>query len=408
MIKNMIPGLPEYGKIKAGKKGEMVESSGGKKFRLPMKLDHYIITTTERNESGDLILDEDLMNSLKESKHTILNKDENIVGIPIKLLYNDISLNFPTRYACYVSNMCVCSGDGEWATTRDGRERECPCEQLDVGYQGKDKCKPNGKLYAIIDGAMNVGACHVLRTTSFNSVKSILGGLAFIQAASSGLLAFLPLHLILSPRAVTTPSGSQTTVYISSIIYRGNIDQLRQQALGMAKEKASYLLQMETVEDNARQLMEASVESDDEQAEVAEEFYPEGVDVKVEEPKVEKEKPKVKPKAKSKSKPKPATKVETVTESPETVTKSPDTITAHLSSFTESPDSTTDADGQSNPPEAITKDQKMQIVRLKKSNKITNPEVWAELLKPWDVKSANFLTFDQAEEFIKALNENPT
>jgi len=38
------PGLPEMGKIKAGTKGEEVSFSGGKKFRLPKKLDHYIIT----------------------------------------------------------------------------------------------------------------------------------------------------------------------------------------------------------------------------------------------------------------------------------------------------------------------------------------------------------------------------
>ena len=217
MIKNLIPGLPEHGKIKAGTKGEEVLSSKGKKFRLPKKLNHYIITTTERDDEGNLIIDTDLMDKLKKSGNAIVDKDGNLTGIPIRLLYNDIDLNFSTRYACYVGGKCVCSGDGEVGKTRDGRTVKCPCKQLDYDYKGKDKCKANGRLICIIDGAANVGACHVLRTTSINSVKSIIGGLAFIQAAASGLLAFLPLHLILKPKTITIPNGQLSTVYISSI-----------------------------------------------------------------------------------------------------------------------------------------------------------------------------------------------
>lgn len=249
MIKNLRPGLPEFGKIKAGTKGEEAISSQGKKFRLPKKLDHYIITTTQRDEEGGLILDTELMDALKSSDDAILDTDKNIIGIPIRLLYNSIDLNFSTRYAAYVGGKCVCSGDGEKGKTRDGREVECPCKQQEPGYEGKDKCKANGRLICIIDGAPIVGACHILRTTSINTVKSILGSLAFIQQAASGMLAFLPLHLILKPKTVTIPTtGQLTTVYVSSIVYRGPIESLRRDALGMAKEKAQYLIEMDTVD----------------------------------------------------------------------------------------------------------------------------------------------------------------
>ena len=67
MIKNLIPSLPEHGKIKAGTKGEEVVSSQGNKFRLPKKLDHFIITTTERDQDGNLVLDTDLMDKLKST-----------------------------------------------------------------------------------------------------------------------------------------------------------------------------------------------------------------------------------------------------------------------------------------------------------------------------------------------------
>lgn len=392
MIKNLTAALPEHGKIKAGTKGEEVVSSHGAKFRLPKKLNHYIITTTERDENGNFILDTDLMERLKESGNAIVDADENLVGIPIRLLYNSIDVNFYTRYAAYVGGKCVCSGNGELAKTRDGREKECPCNQLDPTYQGKDKCKATGRLICIVDGAPIVGACHILRTTSINTVKSILGSLAFIQTAASGMLAFLPLHLILKPKTVTIPTtGQLTTVYVSSIIYRGSIEELRSDALGMAKDKAQYLIEMDTVEESARDLLEKMDESEQEQADINQEFYPDSVNAEVvenpaeqktekkQEPEPSKEK-KVEPKKEKKS-----PKIEPIPPEPEPAKTKP----------------------PKEPEILITKDQKRQIVSLKKENKITNPETWVNLLKPFDVKTANDLTFDQAEQFIEVLKKNP-
>jgi hypothetical protein len=378
MIKNLITSLPEMGKIKAGTKGEEVMSKQGKKFRLPKKLNHFIITTTERDDADNFILDTDLMEVLKESPESIIDKDENIVGLPIRLLYNDIDLNFATQYACYVGGKCVCSGDGEVGNTRDGRTIKCPCDKLEYVYEGKDKCKANGKLLCIIDGATMMGACHVLRTTSINTVKSILGGLSFIQTAASGMLAFLPLHLILKPRTVTTPSGAPTTVYISSIVFRGSISDLRQKALGMAKEKAQYLIEMDGIEETARKLINVSVESEQEQADVQAEFYPDSVGIEAEIV----EKPAAVITEKVKNEIVQPTAVEALS-----VAKTPDGLKPE-----EKPTK-----------KMITKDQKMQIVKLKKENNITNPADWMEKLKPFDVKTANHLTFDQANLFIESL-----
>lgn len=380
MIKNLVATLPEHGKIKAGTKGEDAVSSEGKKFRLPKKLDHYIITTTERDDEGNLILDTWLMDTIKESGQAITDSDGNLTGIPIRLLYNSIDLNFATRYAAYVGGKCVCSGDGETAQTRDGRTKNCPCEQLDSLYKGKDKCKCNGKLTCIIEGNSMVGACHVLRTTSINTVKSILGSLAFIKTAAGGMLAFLPLHLILKPKTVTIPTtGQLTTVYVSSVVFRGSILELQQQALGMAKEKAQYLIEMDSVEESARELLEQSVESEQEQLEIQQEFYPDAIEVPAEqkEPPVEEEKTKTKPKPKPK---------------PEPEKKEPE------KNEEGSPAEQTEDDS---PP--ITKDQKRQIVALKKKNKITDPAIWQKLLEPFDVQTANNLTEAQADKFIEAL-----
>lgn len=394
MIKNLKVGLPEHGKIKAGTKGEEVVSGGGKKFRLPKKLDHFIITTTERDEEGNLILDTDLMDALKKSDNAIVDKEGNLTGIPIRLLYNSIDLNFQTRYACYVGGKCVCFGNGETARTRDGRDKKCPCKQLDFDYTGKDKCKANGRLICLIDGASIVGACHILRTTSINTVKSILGSLAFIQTAASGMLAFLPLHLILKPKSVTIPSGASSTVYVSSIVYRGSIEQLRTQSLTMAKEKAQFLIKMDTVEESARELMAQEVESEQEQIEVQEEFYPDAVEAEVIPP--AEQEPEAKPEPKPAPKPKPSAKQEP----PAKQKPDPKLEKEPEPEKVEEPE----PPAEQTP---ITKDQKRQIVSLKKENKITDPAVWAKLLEPFEVKTANDLTETSANEFIEALQKNP-
>ena len=386
MIKNLTPRLPEMGGIRTGTKGEEVVSGDGKKWRLPKRLSHYLITTPERDEKGTLILDTDLMESLKHSDKAIVDADGNLTGIPIRLLYNDISLNFPTRYACYTGNKCVCSGDGEKAKTRDGREVKCPCKQLEPTYEGKDKCRANGRLTCIIDGASMFGGCYVLRTTSINTVKQILGSLLLYHTATSGMLSFIPFLLVLKPMTTTIPTtGQLTTVYISSILYNGSPLELKKEALSIAKEHSQLLVEMKQVEASARQLIKYEVESEQEQADIQQEFYPDAIEVPAEqkpEPELDKE-------------PEPPAEQEPEQE-PEDV--KPETT---------DPEKPAEQKPDEGPPVLITKNQKRQIVSLKKKNKISNPEVWAKLLEPFEVKTANNLTEKQAAEFIEVLDENP-
>ena len=64
MIKGIMPGLPEIGKIKIGMKGAVRTSKGGKDFQLPQRLDHFIVTTLERGEDGNFIRDEAIHQNL--------------------------------------------------------------------------------------------------------------------------------------------------------------------------------------------------------------------------------------------------------------------------------------------------------------------------------------------------------
>lgn len=276
-IKNLPRKLNEAGKIKIGKKGAETTSSTGTVFRMPTRLDHFLITTTERDAAGDYVPDEALMNRIKDEKVGIINKNGDLIGIPIRLLYEDTELNFPTRYASYVKGKLSCYGDGvqSWSRLDDFKNsRPCPCPRLAADYTGDDKCKPNGALTCVIDAANLFGQVHIFRTTSINSVMGILGGIDLIKAATKGHIAGIPLMLVVSNKSTITPSGSPTTVQVVSICYRGTMDQLRQSTLRLLQDEKQFLLGMDEIEAEARAAGGGVVVPESEEDEFVAEFAP--------------------------------------------------------------------------------------------------------------------------------------
>jgi hypothetical protein len=277
MIKNLSLQLNEAGKIKIGKKGGAVTSSTGTTFRAPKKLDHFQLTTTEKNSDGDYIVDVDLQNKIKASGAGLVNKDGCLVGLPIRLLYDDTELNFPTQYVSYVSGQLSCSGDGETSRKRidDYKvEHPCPCPRVDQGYEGKDKCKPTGTLTVVIDEAGLFGQAHKFRTTSMNSIKGILGGIELIKTATGGRIAGLPLMLTLTQKQTVTPGGA-STIYIVSVCYRGNLADLKAEALRIMADEKQYMIAMDGIENAARVKDGIGIAvGTDEEREFVEEFFP--------------------------------------------------------------------------------------------------------------------------------------
>ena len=281
MIKGLTRKLNEAGKIKIGMKGAMITSSKGTEFRPPVKLDHFIITTTEKDDNGDLVEDTNLMDEIKLQDDAMVNKDKNIVGIPIRLLYDDTELNFPTRMACYDKGILSCVGDGETATKRlDDFKKEwpCPCAKSDPTYTGNDKCKPNGTLTCVIDAAGLFGQAHKFRTTSINSIQGIIGGIELIKLATKGKISGLPLILTLNNKTTSIPgTGTQTKIQVASICYRGNMSDLQQKCLQIASENAQFMIEMNKLEEDARKTGALVVVPEDEDRDFQEEFYPNSV-----------------------------------------------------------------------------------------------------------------------------------
>jgi hypothetical protein len=264
-----MPGLTEIGKIKIGRKGELRNGANGQ-WRLPVKLDHFVVTTLERDKDDNFTLNPAIMQMLGEKPKRI----------PIRLLFDSIEANFHSRYSCYTGKTLWCSGDGVGAYRQVQPNApkalvDCPCGREQADYKGKDKCKINGCLSCMIDGADTVGGIFKYRTTGYNSTVGILSSLSLIRAMTGGLLAGLDLALTVQPKVGTDPDGKSVTIQVVGVEFNGSIQTLHKRALQIATENADFRMRLAHVEDDVKRLIGVDTEAIDQAADITEEFYPE-------------------------------------------------------------------------------------------------------------------------------------
>ena len=261
MIKNMQFGLKEIGAIKIGGPGEEKQGKNGP-YRLPVKFDHFIVNTKHKDASGNFIPDTAIMKSIgQEAKE-----------IDVCLLYNDPTLNFYTQYNEYRGGKRMCSGDGEHATKEDGTKLICDPDTCPT-FKAK-KCKANGILSVVLPDAPRLGGVYKFRTTSFNSIRSILSSMFFLQSLTGGILANIPLKLTVSPQTVNpVDSPTAQTIYVVNLEYAGTVDDLHRQTVALMTERASMQHKIAELESQARVAL-GMPESAEEIQDVTAEFYP--------------------------------------------------------------------------------------------------------------------------------------
>lgn len=272
MVRGLRPGLTERGKIKIGRKGSETKSAKGTVFQPPQKLDHFIVTTMVRGQDGNFIRDEEIHREIGDRP----------TRLPVRLLFDQLDLNFQTRYAAYEGRSVWCQGDGESATRR-GHDGPiiCPCRNLERDYSPQAEqlgppCKINGRFQVMLDlKEAAVGGVWVFRTTSWNSCTGLTSSMALLLAATGGKLAGIPLQLTLQPKAATDPQGRAQTVYVVGLEYDGGFDQLRQMAYEAALDEAKHQERLQLVHDTARALIAAPLVGGDDDVDVVQEFYPE-------------------------------------------------------------------------------------------------------------------------------------
>lgn len=269
-VRNLNPALIGLGNIKIGMKGAARQSKSGGSYQMPVKLDHFIVTTMERGSDGNFIRDSEIMATL----------GDNPKEIPVTLIYDDVELNFPTRYAMYEGKSLKCTGDGQqarWSDQEGTRMVCCPCPRQSPGYMGKDKCKLTGTLSVIISGADVVGGAWKFRTTSYNSVVGLLSSMAMIKRISGGVLAGIPLVLKVSPKAVIDPvGGKQQTIYVVSLAYKGSVSSLQNIGYSIMMQNKQHGVRIEQLEQQARLLIASHADEYEQDADdITDEFYPE-------------------------------------------------------------------------------------------------------------------------------------
>lgn len=271
MVVDLEPQFPERGKIKIGKLGEKRRTrSGDGEYQMPVKLDHFIVTTLERGPDNNFVRDEQI--------HKLLG--DRPTEMPIRLIFDDISMNLQTRYVAFKGKKVWCQGNGETAV-RDGQQRACPCPNRERGFQASQHnpvCKINGRLQVMIDHAESVGGVWVLRTTSRHTVRGLVSSMQLIQQLTAGRLAGVPLTLSVQPQIGHDDQDRPTTIYVVRIEYRGTIESLRDRAYQAALADAQQGERYAHAIEDARRMLAAPVVSDDEETDIQAEFYPEEIE----------------------------------------------------------------------------------------------------------------------------------
>jgi len=253
------------GNIKVGAR-KKVNTRHGPRV-IPVKFNHFVVTTTEQDELGYLedealmrkLLHEQLQMAIREHTEHIYNnagdlvktvqnvdtktlesQNEKLTRILVALRFDDPDENLVTSLAVYDREGCRCRGDGEiadWTDPKNGQYHKvaCPCQMLQFRlhpdddpdarheHEKKDRgmwpndekgfvCKANGILRVKIAAARTLGGVHLFRTTSMHSITQLLSAMHEISSLTGGILAGIPLHLEVAPKRVAAGFGKKPQI----------------------------------------------------------------------------------------------------------------------------------------------------------------------------------------------------
>jgi hypothetical protein len=259
--------------------GRVVERNGK---RLPEKDDQFTLTTQVQNRDGWVL------HPLDDALHQAAGGK--LRSLPVRLLFNDPGLNLRADYSLFdrSTGRPVCVGNGEVCRRRgqDGIEA-LGCPGPDACTFASGECKAYARFNVVVDaGVSDELGSFVLRTTSFNTIRTLAARLAYFHAVSDGLLACLPLELKLRGKS-TTQSYRAPIYYVDLVVRSGRT---LEQAIGEARETNAQRKQsgfdQAALDEAARQGFAngAFEELDEDVPAVVEEFYPEQDQVTGDEP----------------------------------------------------------------------------------------------------------------------------
>ncbi|WP_164242509.1 hydrolase or metal-binding protein [Stenotrophomonas maltophilia] len=208
MLKGLAITPPVVGRISIGR---VVERNGK---RLPEKDDQFTLTSQVQNREGWILhpLDEALRN----------DAGGKLRSVPVQLLFDDPALNLRADYSLFdrSTGRPVCVGNGETARrmSKDGTTQES-CPGPDGCPFAAGDCKVYARLNVRVGEEDELGS-FVLRTTSYNTIRTLTARLEYFHAVSGGRLACMPLELKLRGKS-TTMSFRSAIYYVDLVVRRG-------------------------------------------------------------------------------------------------------------------------------------------------------------------------------------------
>ncbi|WP_247539142.1 phage capsid protein [Ralstonia pseudosolanacearum] len=267
MLKGLAITPPIIGRISIGR----ISERNGK--RLPEKDDQFTLTTQVQNR-GEWVL-HPLNESLRKA-----GSPGKLRSIPVRLLFNDPNLNLRAEYTLFdrETGRPVCVGNGERCKrVEEGGIAILPCPSPEgCQFGGPGGCKPYGRLNVLVGDEDEMGS-FILRTTSFNSIRTLAARLAYFSAVSGNLLACLPLELKI--RGKSTAQSFRSAIYYVDLSVRTGttLEATIAEAREVDARRRSAGFDQEALDAAAKAGFAngAFEDSPEEAAAVVEEFYPE-------------------------------------------------------------------------------------------------------------------------------------
>jgi hypothetical protein len=267
MLKGLAITPPVVGRLSIGR---VIERNGK---RLPEKDDQFTLTSQVQGRDGWVLhpLDEKLRKEAEGQK---------LRAIPVRLLFNDPALNLRADYSLFdrSTGRPVCVGNGD-TCRRTGREGtvSLPCPGPEGCAFAKGECKAYARLNVVIgEGEDDALGSFVLRTTSYNTIRTLAARLEYFHAVSGGRLACLPLELKLRGKS-TTQSHRAPIYYVDLVVRSGlTLAQAIEQARELDEQRRTSGFDQAALDEAARRGFGngAFEELEEDVPTVVEEFFP--------------------------------------------------------------------------------------------------------------------------------------